>query len=443
MQTPTDVQHPSGTPGSTPTSVASPSDSPALTMTPTPTSIPDLTPKPTTAVPTPRPTDPGVRPGGDIFNGGKMLGGTVVDYLSKTIWGGYEDWNCLGQLRESGMNWVRVGVLMKNDETLAGLPVDQWNTVPQQGWSTVEYAEAILNEATANGFRKILFFFLSDQAASGAMQPAPHDWKDLSVDETCTRLKEYCFETTRYYTDKGISIDLYEIGNEIERGILEFRPDERIARPVNLDILVDMQWMRDNVWNIEAKLLKAAIAGVRQADPDARIGLHGSCLGRGVDNRLIRGFFQAMKDFGVPYDVAGVSYYWSDIHIGDISLGAPQPAYYQTKEFTDFLDFIVTDLKKKFIFSEYVYPSFKPSGLKYGNDIGYPYTPEGQASWIKDFLRFCSENDKVSGSVYFYPDWYPTFSTNPMYEMLNACGLFGNDMKPGLGLKAFNPYRDP
>ena len=98
---------------------------------------------------------------GDIFAGGKMLGGTVVDYLWKTIWGGKPEWDCLGELRDCGMNWVRVGVTTCRDPLLADTPLEQWGSLEKKrGWSALEYAEAILRDAQEKGLRKNLFFFL-------------------------------------------------------------------------------------------------------------------------------------------------------------------------------------------------------------------------------------------------------------------------------------------
>jgi len=368
----------------------------------------------------------------------------VVDYLWKKTWSN-KSWDPLGAMRDNGMNWVRVGVEMKDSPALASKDSKDWSTLPSGDssyWSSKEYALAILKEATEKGYRKDLFLFLSPNAASGAQQDPPPEWTNLSVEDTSKKLEAYCYETVKYYVDKNVKIDLYDMGNEIERGILKFRPDERIKRPVGLNILTDMDWMRKNVWNIEATLLKSAIAGVKRADPSAKITLHGSCLARGSNNTMLNGFYQAMSDYGVPYDVIGVSYYWNDVHSDDISLGESQPAYYTTQEWKDTLKFYTQTLKKTFIFSEYVYTNDNYDGLTYGNDIGYPYTPQGQQKWIKDFLKYCHDTPEVSGCIYFYPEYYPTFQSDPAYDALNAFGLFGNDLKANAALKEFNKYQD-
>ena len=383
---------------------------------------------------------------GDIFAGGKMLGGTVVDYLWKTIWGGKPEWDCLGELRDCGMNWVRVGVTTCRDPLLADTPLEQWGSLEKKrGWSALEYAEAILRDAQEKGLRKNLFFFLSDKAASGAQQPAPPEWGGLSVEETAEKLGCYCRETTRYFLDQGLIIDLYDLGNEIERGIAGFFLGDRIQIPEGVDIQKDIKWMRDNVWKTEAVLLTAAAEGVRQADSNAKINLHGSCFALGAGNRLLKGFYQAMADFGVPYDVAGVSYYWDTVHIYDHGTLAAEKessdeAYFKTAECREFVEFITHTLGKRFLFSEFVYPCYRPENRRAGEDIGYPYTPQGQADWMRDFLKTVMETPEISGCIYFYPEYSPRFH-DKRYDVLNACGLFREDYTPNDALLQYRAYR--
>ena len=379
---------------------------------------------------------------GDIFNNpnAKMLGGTVCDYLQFKLWyGGFIDANPLQVMKENGFNWVRVGVLMKEDETLDGLPYDEWNTVQARGWSTKPYAKRILKEASDVGLMKNLFFFLSDTAASGAEQNAPYAWKNLSVEETAEKLEEYCFETTKYFIDDGIKIDLYELGNENERGILNFRPDERIERPADVNVLTNITWMRENVWTIQAELFRAAIQGIRRADPDAKIGIHGSCFGY-ADNMLILGFFEAMINYGVDYDVASASYYWRDIHADFASPRSPKEAYWTTREWRNTLQRIEA-MDKIFILGEIQYP-FMEEAFDAAPDIGYPYTQEGQANWLYDLLTYVGDTPGVAGTIYFYPDYYDNMASG--YRELNMCGLFTPppDFGPLPGMLAYRRFAD-
>ena len=56
--------------------------------------------------------------------------------------------------------------------------------------------------------------------------------------------------------------------------LARFRPGERIPIPPGVDITNNMTYMRENVWNIEAQLLQASIAGIKRANPNAKIVLH-------------------------------------------------------------------------------------------------------------------------------------------------------------------------
>ena len=150
-----------------------------------------------------------------------------------------------------------------------------------------------------------------------------------------------------------------------------------------------------------------------------------------------------MVDFGVPYDVAGVSYYWNGIHTyenGMQPVTTPQEAYFKTAECKEFTDYIVHDLGKKFIFSEFVYPNASYFGLSGAMDIGYPFTIEGQADWAEDFLEYVMNTPEVSGCLNFYPEYYPIMHSQE-FDSLNYSGLFTNTLIPNAALKKYNPYK--
>ena len=348
------------------------------------------------------------------------FGGVVNDYLSKRIWGGF--WNELDPiqtLHENGFSWVRVGVRTTSSMYLKNTPPFEWNALPWRNeyWSSLEYAEQILREASNAGMRLNLFFFLSDEAAHAGQQNAPAEWEGLTVEETAIALQDYCYRTTRYFIDKGLNIEIYDIGNEIQMGILNFRPDERVYRPPGVDILTDMEYMKNNIWNKEAIMLKGAISGVKQANPNAKIVLHIAGLGISPDNLWVKTFFEFMIEQGVDYDYAGLSYPYS----GD---GVAGP-YFANSEFRETIDFLAS-LGKKVIFSEFGYPN-NPAGITGTPDPGYPFTPEGQADWVRDFIAFClSNNNNIIGLFYFYPEYFPGMSHGSTIN-LESSGLFMSD----------------
>jgi arabinogalactan endo-1,4-beta-galactosidase len=346
-----------------------------------------------------------------------MIGGVVCDYFAKKTFDTF--WTLLhplDSLQTNGFNWARVGVLTTSSNDLKTTPVAQWSTLAwkHEYWSSLEYAEQILLEAQNRGMKLNLFFYLSDEAAYGSHQNAPPEWEGLTVAETAAALDDYCYNTAKYFKDKGIEIDVYDIGNEIEMGILNFLPGDRVALPPGTNLWTDMNYMRNNIWSIEATMLKGAIGGVKRADPEAKVVLHITGLGQSVNNLFVHTFFQTMIDNAVPFDYAGLSWPY------DAPVVRP---YFNTAELANTILFL-QGLGKMVIFSEYSYPN-SPTGISEAPAPGYPYSPQGQADWVRDFISFCYAK-KVLGLFYFYPEYFPGMSYGST-ESLESGGLFASD----------------
>jgi len=352
------------------------------------------------------------------------VGGVVCDYLAGRVWGQYwKQLDPLQTLKENGFTGVRVGVLTTSSQYLRDTPPPEWNTLPwrDEYWSSLEYAEQILREASDKGLLLNLFFFLSDKAAHAGQQDAPAEWVGLSVTDTATVLETYTYNTTQYFLNRGLNIELYDIGNEIEWGILNFRPGERIDLPSGVDVTTNMDYMRNNVWNVEATLLKSAISGVKRADPDAKIVLHIAGLGISPSDLFVKSFFQAMVDEGVEFDYAGLSHPYS-------FTGWSLPnysTYCWFQRLQETINFLAS-LSKKVIFSEAAYPH-DLAGIEGGPMEDFPYTPTGQAAWVRDQLRFTSNSENVIGFFYFYPEWFTGMSADSSTLNLQSSGLFASD----------------
>ena len=363
------------------------------------------------------------------------LGGVPNDYLAVRDWGGFwQQLNPLEALSDNGFEWMRVGVTTLSVPALRDTPPSQWSSLPwrDEYWSSREYAEQIMREVAAEGLRLNVFFFLSDDAAHFGQQNAPPEWAGLSVEETARRVKAYTFETTMYFLNKGLDIELYDIGNEIDIGILNFRPGERIAVPPGVNFIRHMDYMRQNVWNIEATLLKSAIEGVKQADPDAQIVLHIAGLMISPADLFAKTFFQTMVEFGVEFDFAGLSLPYINFADSRLSEYSTNCWFQRLQETTDFL----ASLGKPAIFSEGGYAHATPGVL--GTPMeDFPYTPAGQAAWVRRHLRFMTSNENVAGFFYFYPDWFPGMSNDPSVLNLESMGLFASDTEVLSALKVF------
>lgn len=348
-------------------------------------------------------------------------GGVVCDYLAHLFWGGeWQSVHPLDVMKQNGFDTVRVGVLTSSSPLLRGTPVSQWTSLGwhDEFWSSREFAMEILHEAAQRGLHLNVFFFMSDQAAYGGRQKAPREWQGLSVEATAAAIEDYTFRTVTDFQQNGLHVEIYDIGNEIEYGIAGFALGERIPNS-GIDVVRDLTWMRANVWDTEARLLQAAIRGIRRADPNAKTVLHIANLNVGNGSAFTRGFFQTMIDDGVDFDYAGFSH--------------PYPAPNWT------LDQYTTDcwfqrlqelfdsmaaMKKPVIISEAAYPNAS-DGISGPPMREFPFTPDGQAAWLREMLRFLSGQTNVIGFNYFYPDYSHRDVLSPLE--LQSSGLFVTD----------------
>jgi len=268
--------------------------------------------------------------------------------------------------------------------------------------------------------------FLSNTAAHAGLQQAPPEWAGLSVADTATAMNSYAYDTTMYFANRGLNVEVYDIGNEIEGGIVGFTPGGRVAIPPGTDIVCDATWMHDNIWTTEAQLLSAAIAGVRRANPSAKIVLHatgmfGLCLG-------IEGpaFFDAMVEQGVDFDYAGLSFYPGLLPAkGEWGAG---PWFQRGQALVAHL----AKLGKKTIIAETSYPHAATDASWGAPVTEFAYTPDGQAAWLHAMLDFAG-NPNIVGWFYFYPEYYPGFMTG---ATSGSYGLFETETQPEPALLA-------
>jgi len=359
------------------------------------------------------------------------VGGVVCDYMAFQNWGNtWNGINPLDPLKQNGMKWVRAGVTTVSSSYLANTPPAQWPTLPwrDEYWSSREFAGQIMREAQDRGYRLNLFLFLSNTAAHAGQQNAPPEWAGLTVAETAQRVDQYSYDTASYYIQHGLNIELYDIGNEIDLGILNFRPGERIPVPPGVDITNNMTFMRENVWNIEAQLLQASINGIKRANPNAKIVLHAAGVNLGRSNVFVKTFFQTMSEHGVQYDYAGLSNPYNQSNW--VVPSYTTDCWFQRLQ--EIIDYCET-LDKPVIFSEASYPH-NPVGTLGPAMPEFPYTPSGQAAWAREHLRFLSNQPNVAGFFWFYPDYHMNLNVDPA---LKGSSLFQTPTQPMPALAEF------
>ncbi len=284
----------------------------------------------------------------------------------------------------------------------------------EKGESKLDYVTELAKRAAQIGLKPYLILFLSDDWADVNKQPAPAEWADLTLEGRAQAIHQYANETAEHFIQQGIQMDFYEIGNEIDYGIAGVFANTKHSRDPNN--------LRQSIWSDEAFLIKAAIEGVRNADPEAKILLH---IATSWSPDFASAFFQAMTDFGVDYDYAGLSYYPSAF--------GPLTAI----QFCVTLDRLSTEIGKPIIIAETAYPAEPPKGGLFHDwrrsIYGYPLTPEGQAWWLMDFLEAMRGRGDVLGVYIFSPDFW--FSG----ELWGPFALFDSDGRARPGVASLNP----
>ncbi|TWO72397.1 DUF1583 domain-containing protein [Caenimonas sedimenti] len=317
------------------------------------------------------------------------------------------DPNLLARFRAEGMGWIRVGVTTASVPILDAMPPGRWNTLQYDPatWGSREYAAATLQDAAAAGMRLYAYLYFSDRAANWGNQKAPAAWAGKSVQETAQLMEQHAFDTASYFKSRGLNVEIYELGNETDLGMAGFEPGGRISVPSGVDFVNNHEWLRDNVWNIQAELLKAAARGIRRAAPQARIALHPAGVEVGVGTGFAPAFYAAMRDFGVDYDIAALShpYAYFDWKLHRYSTMC------WFKRLGQIVDRVASPGRPAMLV-EVSYPH-DPRGLRAQPMADFPFTPAGQSGWLLAQLGFASRHPALAGWFYFYPEFHPAIGS--------------------------------
>jgi arabinogalactan endo-1,4-beta-galactosidase len=161
------------------------------------------------------------------------------------------------------------------------------NGYSQKGYCDLPHTLQMARRIKASGEKFLLDFHYSDTWADPGKQFKPRAWQNLSFDELTKAVYDYTKEVIAALRKQGTPPDIVQIGNEINNGFLW--PD---GKPGD--------------WDKFTTLLKAAIKGVKDADPSAKIMLHIACGGQ---NAASRTFMDNVLTRGVQFDILGQSYY--------------------------------------------------------------------------------------------------------------------------------------
>lgn len=276
-------------------------------------------------------------------------------------------------LAESGVNYIRLRVW--ND------PYDENGNGYGGGDNDVATAIELGKRATQYGMKVNIDFHYSDFWADPKRQHAPKAWEGMSADEKADALYDFTKESLTQILDAGVDVGMVQVGNEINNGMSG-----------ETDVPAVME------------LLSAGSRAVREiADSygkDIRIVLHYTNI---EDNEEVDTMAANLKEYGVDYDIFGLSYY---------------PFWDGTNEnMRNVAKNIMDSYGKKVVIAETSYCYTEKDGDGFGNSFdgiedavdGYAPTVQSQATMIRDICAAANEVG-VLGVFYWEGTWIPVGS---------------------------------
>ena len=278
-------------------------------------------------------------------------------------------------LAESGVNYIRLRVW--ND------PYDENGNGYGGGDNDVATAIELGKRATQYGMKVNIDFHYSDFWADPKRQHAPKAWEGMSADEKADALYDFTKESLTQILDAGVDVGMVQVGNEINNGMSG-----------ETDVPAVMG------------LLSAGSRAVREiADSygkDIRIVLHYTNI---EDNEEVDTMAANLKEYGVDYDIFGLSYY---------------PFWDGTNEnMQNVAKNIMDHYGKKVVIAETSYCYTEKDGDGFGNSFdgiedavdGYAPTVQSQATMIRDICAAANEVG-VIGVFYWEGTWIPVGSAD-------------------------------
>lgn len=271
-------------------------------------------------------------------------------------------------LADAGVNYVRVRVWMD--------PFDEEGNGYGGGNCTVDTAIAIGLRAKKYGMKTCVDFHYSDFWADPNKQMCPKIWRGKGIGEKIELTYDYTKESVARILDAGVDLGMVQIGNETNNGIAGIKSQDNLAKFL-------------------ANGCKAVRDISSEKGKDIKIAVHFTGIDD-YDGTLKRAAL--LKEYGVDYDIFGVSYYsfWhgkfenmkkvlSNIHDEyGVDTCIMETSYPFTSEDTDGTG----------------------NSIAGDNDIidGYPATVQGQAKMVRDVMANASEAGAL-GVFYWEGAW--------------------------------------
>ncbi len=300
----------------------------------------------------------------------------------------------LSFLKQQGWNAMRVRLFVDPSKATS---TEKGEGVRQD----LDYVVSLGRRIKAAGMLLMLDFHYSDAWADPAKQWTPDAWLTLDDEALYQKVYSYTRECLEAMNAAGASPDFIQTGNEISYGMLWGQRGTSANR---------CYMGSDAGWERFTTLLKRAGQACREICPQAKIVLHTE---RAKQPSVLSNFYTQMKQYGVDYDIIGLSYY----------------PYYHGNLAT--LNTALTQMENNYpdkrIMIVETGHSYK---YKVGDDnTAYALTEAGQKQFADELIQTLHRHERVDGLFWWFPeanefglDWSTKRVTDEWYN----AGLFDN-----------------
>ncbi len=266
-------------------------------------------------------------------------------------------------LAEAGVTHIRVRIW--ND------PFDENGNGYGGGNCNIDTAIAIGQRATKYGMQLIANFHYSDFWADPGKQKSPKAWESMDIEEKTQALYDYTAASLNKLKAAGVDVGMVQIGNETN-GHMAGESD----------------------WGNLQQLFSAGSKAVREVFPEAKVALH---FTNPEKAGLLTYYAQQLQQ--VDYDVFATSYY---------------PYWHGSlNNLTQVLSQVNKSYGKQVMVMETSYAYTLTNSDHHGNTIssagnaveGYPFTPQGQASCLRDVIDTVANTSGGIGVCYWEGTW--------------------------------------
>ena len=273
---------------------------------------------------------------------------------------------CLQIFKENNYTWARFRIFHSPS-----------NIGPE--CNDLNYTIALAKKAKSLGYKIFLDFHYSDTWADPGKQFTPAAWENLSIEILSDSVKLYTTKVLDNMQNAGVLPEMVQIGNEINNGMLwpkgKLWPDNGGAN-----------------WQGLTQLIKAGIAGVKQAKNSSgiKIMIHAAT---GGDSQQSATFYHKMIEYGVDFDVIGLSYYpwWH---------GTFQQLEANLNNLSNTFNFDISLVETAYYANNW-YPEPGNGNL---NVKPYPPTEQGQNDFLKELDQRLKKYPKVKSVFYWEPE---------------------------------------